>query len=279
MKSGAPDLLPLAARAIAWALLIALLLQAVPVAAEFAEPTHWEFELTVNAPATVGEPFQANFTATLVGSRPGIWLQPPMSLTYAWRVTGPDGQEPPLADKLPRWTTQQAQLTGTVLHDGYSFTPDQNGTWSFRVWQLEGRKQTLAIERDVTTDKAFVSPAVLPGATPAVQLVSGIRLDPAQPVVGQPVTIGVQMGNDPLAQAFGELAVNLIDDEGVQPLGVVNPSGGSASLLWIPQHPTDHGQLQVGDQLAPVLVLDAPPNPAPVNDADTAPAPDEQGAE
>jgi hypothetical protein len=283
-----PDLSRLIAGVVGVVSAVGWLCAAVPAAGASAEPTRWDFQLTVNAPASAGDAFDATFTATLVGARPGIWLQPPLSLTYGWAVTGPDGHEPPLRASLPRWTTQQAQLTGTVLHDHYIFAPDQNGSWIFRVFQLEDGKEKLLIERQVVTDKAFIAPSLLSEpapssaaqtAQPATRVVTGIGIDPPQPVVGQPATISVQVGNDPLAQALSELPVNLIDDEGLQPLGVVSLSGGSGTLVWVPQHPTDHGQLQVGDQLMPIVVVDAPPGPAPADDTDTAPTTDDEDAE
>ena len=124
-----------------------------------------------------------------------MWLSPPVVFTYRWAVSGPAGEQAPLTEKLSSWTSEPVQLTGTVLHGQLVFWPDQNGDWDFRIWQLDAGKESLAIEQKVATDKVLQSSASPPRDSAAADtpLVSAIRIDPTQPVVGQPATVFVDM--------------------------------------------------------------------------------------
>ncbi len=215
-----------------------LMVISAPVAVAAPTQTHWETQLSVDPPSTANEPFKANLTVTLVGSRPGMWLSPPAVLTYRWAVTGPAGEQAPLTEKLSQWTSEPVQLTGTVLHSQF----------------------------EVATDKALQSPALPPRNNAAdTPLVSAIRIDPTQPVVGQPATVFVDMANLPLAAAIDRVPVNLIDDEGMHELGsIASPGPGkTGSLAWVPQQPISDGMLEVLGFSVPVVVEDAAPTPAP----------------
>jgi len=243
-----------------------LMVISAPVAVAAPTQTHWETQLSVDPPSTANEPFKANLTVTLVGSRPGMWLSPPAVLTYRWAVTGPAGEQAPLTEKLSQWTSEPVQLTGTVLHSQFVFWPDQNGDWDFRIWQLDAGKETLAMEQKVATDKALQSPTLPPRNNAAdTPLVSAIRIDPIQPVVGQPATVFVDMANLPLAAAIDKVPVNLVDDEGMHELGsIASPGPGkTGSLAWVPQQPISDGMLEVLGFSVAVVVENNASTPAP----------------
>ena len=128
------------------------------------------------------------------------------------------------------------------------------GEWTFRVEQYVGNATIVAAESRVFTDK--VPEAV---TTDEPQAVVGLRVDPPQPVVGQPATIIVEMASQPLAAIIRQVPVELIDDDGIQQLGTVaSPgAGGTATLAWVPRQATEHGVLHAVDQSTDVIVLEA----------------------
>jgi len=150
--------------------------------------------------------------------------------------------------------TQQAYVVGSMERIPTSLPPTQKGEWTFRVEQYVGDATIVAAESRVFTDK--VPEAV---TTDEPQAVVGLRVDPPQPVVGQPATIIVEMASQPLATIIRQVPVELIDDDGTHLLGTIsNPgAGGTATLAWVPQQATEHGVLHAVDQSTDVIVLEA----------------------
>jgi len=272
-----PRALRLAARPLGTsALLVWLLVGAAmsPTGAAAAEQVHWDFQLTIDAPHAIGDPFRTRLIATLVGSHPGIVLPQQETTRYLFSASRPDGTEQELAGVPEQPATSWTNITGGSGGADVSFTPDQNGDWVFNVWQLDGAgTKKLVVQRQVHTDNARASSA---SSDAPMQLVSAVSTEPAQPVVGQPASIVVQMTPQALATGIHQAPVLLVDDDGgIHPLGTVSAGpAGDASLAWVPQQAAANGLLQVGDQAVPLVVLDAPSGPAPVNDeAPTGPAP------
>jgi hypothetical protein len=211
-------------------------------------PPHWDFQLAIQAPESPGEPFVVQVGLTLLGSRVGN-VVPSVSTTYSVLAVAPDGTKHPLTEGA----TEQANIVGWMRHVDFHYQPMQNGEWAFQIWQLDGTREVLLIEQRVPTDKAS-QPAIRGDA----QFVSAIRTDPVQPIVGQSVTILVDLTNQ-APGALREIPINLIDDEGVHPLGsVANPGpGNTASLVWVPQQSIADGLLEALGFTVLVVAQDA----------------------
>src|SRR5207244_508586 len=123
-------------RAVLAALLCGVIGIAVGAVPSGAQELRWESQLDVAPSADTADSYRANMTVTLVGSRGGVVLVEPVQFTYRWDITGPNGQAAPLLDRLPRWSTQPVQVTGTVLHLELAFSPDEPGEWLVAAWQL-----------------------------------------------------------------------------------------------------------------------------------------------
>lgn len=278
-----PCALRLAARLLGTSTLLAWLLVGPatrPASAAAAEQVHWDFQLTVDAPQTIGDPFRTRLITTLVGSHPGIVLPQQATTQYLFSASRPDGTEQQLAGLPERPATSSTNITGGSGGADVSFTPDQNGDWVFNVWQLDGAgNKKLVVQRQVHTDNARVSSS---SSDARMQLVSAVSTEPAQPVVGQPASIVVQMTPQALAAGIHQAPVLLVDDDGgIHPLGTVSAGpAGDASLAWVPQQAAANGLLQVGDQAVPLVVLAAPSGPAPANDeTPTGPAPSDNAGD
>ena len=236
------------------------------------EDPHWTIEMPVDAPANVGDPFVLHLTLHLVGPTAGTFISAGVSTTYSVLAIRPDGTKWIMSDHA----TQTANSVGWVMRIPTSLPPTQKGEWTFRVEQYIGNATVVAAESRVFTDK--VPEAV---TTDEPQAVVGLRLDPPQPVVGQPATIIVEMASQPLATIIRQVPVELIDEDGTHLLGTIsNPgAGGTATLAWVPLQATDHGVLHAVDQSTDVIVLEA--SAAPIGAADSAagaPVDDDGGA-
>jgi len=215
-----------------------------------AEDPHWTIEMPVDAPANVGDPFVLHLTLHLVGPPVGTFFSTGVSTTYSVMVIRPDGTKWIMSDHA----TQQANTVGWVMRIPTSLPPTQKGEWTFRVEQYVGDATIVAAESHVFTDK--VPEAV---ATAEPQAVGGLRVDPPQPVVGQPATIVVEMANQPLAAILRQVPIELIDDDGVHLLGTISSpgAGGTATLAWVPRQAAEHVVLHAVDQSTDVVVLEA----------------------
>src|SRR3981081_4748518 len=69
-------------RAVAFALLLL-----APAATAFADDAHYQFDLSVDAPASTGDPFRVQVTETLVGAKPAVKV----SIVYEIVVVDPNG--------------------------------------------------------------------------------------------------------------------------------------------------------------------------------------------
>jgi len=231
-----------------------------------AEQPQWEFELTIQAPLETGDPFVLELTPRLVSSQPGVAV-PTLSVMYSLVGIAPNGDKRVLADHATAW----ANVTGARLSSKLAYGPRQNGEWTFQLWQLDDVNETLVVERQASTDSAVVSaPTLVQGP----QFVTEVRVDPAQPIVGQPATITVQIATPQTAQVIRDLPVSLVDDDGVQGLGTISPDGTSvATLVWTPQRVTANGLLIAGEVSVPIVVVEAGSAPAPPQDTATMPGP------
>ena len=236
-----------------------------------ADDPHWTIEMPVDAPANIGDPFVLHLTLRLVGPPAGTFISAGVSTTYSVLAIRPDGTKWIMSDHA----TQTANSVGWVMRIPTSLPPTQKGEWTFRVEQYIGNATIVAAESRVFTDK--VPEAV---TTDEPQAVVGLRVDPLQPVVGQPATIIVEMASQPLATIIRQVPVEVIDDDGTHLLGTItNPgAGGTATLAWVPQQAT-HGVLHAFDQSTDIIVLEAAAVPTGA-DASAAGAPmdDDSGA-
>jgi hypothetical protein len=201
------------------------------------------------------DPFVLHLTLRLVGPPVGTFVSAGVLTTYSVMAIRPDGTKWIMYDHA----TQQAYVVGSVERIPTSLPPTQKGEWTFRVEQYVGDATIVAAESRVFTDKV---PAAVAIADP--QAVGGLRVDPPQPVVGQPATITIEMANQPLAVIIRQVPVELIDDDGIQQLGTVaSPgAGGTATLAWVPRQATEHGVLHAVDQSTDIVVLEAAEAPA-----------------
>ena len=60
-----------------------------PAATAFADDAHYQFDLSVDAPASAGDSFRVQVTETLVGARPAVKV----SIVYEIVVVDPNGAE------------------------------------------------------------------------------------------------------------------------------------------------------------------------------------------
>ena len=250
-----------------WAILLgaALCLPTASVARADQPHWNWQFDLSVDAPQATGDSFRVHLMMTLVG--PKVPLPPQMvESRYRLAATRPDGSELPLTGTVDHPATEAANIAGAYSNDTTSFSPDENGQWTFSVWQLDGNTWTVAAQRRSETDKAVGSPPPnLPsapsGAPSALTRSSSVQLDPSPAIVGQPVTITVTLEGYPDPTT---LPVSLQESNGSQPIGAIQVSGGQGSLVWMPDQPLADRQahLQIGTQQVSVVVLAAPENPA-----------------
>jgi hypothetical protein len=242
-----------------------------------ADSIRWVYELDVETPQAVGDAFKLDLVTRIDGSAPGFVLAQPVETTFRLVATRPDGSERDIVGTPDHPGTASGNAPGAVGHSEVSLVPNQNGDWIFTVWQLDGGNKTIAVQRHVQTDKAAVSNPPDTGSSSgaagaAPHLVEAIHLDPSQAVVGEPVTIGVQMGNQAVAQSLSEVPINVLDESGAQPLGTVKLAGGSGTFVWVPEHATGQALLQVGDQTVSITVLDTPAAPSSGASDDETPA-------
>ena len=246
-----------------WGAMLGLVLCLSTASAAFAQQPHWDwhFEISVDAPQTTGDLFRVQVLKTLAGPQ----LVTPQLIEAKYRVvaTRPDASERLLAGTLDRPATDGANIGGAFAADTYSFTPDQNGEWTFTVLQRVGNSWTIAAQRQTLTDKSVASPP----PRVAGSRTSTLDVEPSTATVGEPVTIAVKLEGYPDVTA---LPVSLLTD-GIDPqsLGVIQLSNGQGSLVWVPGQPLadGQGQLQVGSQLVPVVVLAAPADTSVATDA------------
>jgi hypothetical protein len=237
-----------------------------------AEDPHWLIEMPVDAPDNVGDAFVLHLALRLVGPPVGTFVSAGVPTTYSVMAIRPDGTKWIMSDHA----TQRANAVGFVMHIPTTLAATQEGEWTFRVEQYVGDAAIVASESRVFTHKV---PAAVATADP--QAVGGLRVDPPQPVVGQPATITIEMANKPLAAIIRQVPVELIDDDGIHQLGTVaSPgAGGTATLAWVPRQATEHGVLHAVDQSTNVIVLEATEAPTGADAGDAgAPVDDDGGA-
>ena len=258
------------------AIVLAGLLTVLMVPTPAAADVHWEFQLSVDPPQNPNDPFVAHVVVSLVGSYPGFVMPQPAVTRFLLTATGPDGMEHELIGTPAGPAIASDSAPGGSSRVNASYVPDQNGDWTFNLWQLDGGNKQLVVQRRVHTDKArlpFTSDA-------GARLVSAVHTDPAQPIVGQPAMIIVEFGAEARAAGITQVPLSVVDESGMQPLGMVSMGPtGTASVTWVPRQATAAGLLQAGDQIVPLVVVDAPASPPPADDPDAAPATDDEGAE
>ena len=145
-----------------------------------ADDPHWLIEMPVDGPTNIGDPFVVELTLRLVGPPVGTFVSAGVLTSYSVIAIRPDGTKWIMSDHA----TQQGYVVGSVERVRLSLAPTQAGEWTFRVEQYVGAATIVAAESRVFTDKV---PAAV--ATDGPQAVGGLRVDPTQPVVGQPATI------------------------------------------------------------------------------------------
>ena len=154
------------------AVAVALLLLA-PAATASADDAHYQFDLSVDAPASTGDPFRVQVTETLVGAKPAVKV----SIVYEIVVVDPNGAERVLQGPVSETNGLGAELQHITIR----YWPRQNGEFSFRVVQLDRPTQTVLAERRLTTDKVPVLALDAPPTTPQSGgefAVTGLRTDP-----------------------------------------------------------------------------------------------------
>jgi hypothetical protein len=232
-----------------------------------ADPLHIDFDLKVDSPHAVGDQFHLTLTTTSAGSTTSGSL---VQMKYIVTATPPDGVEHAILGTPANPAFQGANSAGSSMTD-LGFVPGENGPWLFSVWRLDGANRTLAVERQATTDKAqrgLMPPGV--STAPASHQIASLSIDPSPPVVNQPVKIAVQLRAGSGAGAPSEMRASLVGDDGfVQPLGAVQLTNGSGTLVWVPQQTVNNGQLVIGDAdgLFPIAIGASPPMPVATADA------------
>jgi hypothetical protein len=247
--------------------LTSTLLLLTPAATAFADDAHYQFDLSVDAPASTGDPFRVQVTETLVGAKPAVKV----SIVYEIVVVDPNGAERVLQGPVSEINGVGAELQ----HMTSRYWPRQNGEFSFRVIQLDGAKQTVLAERRLTTDKVPVLALDAPLTTPQSGgefAVTGLRTDPVQPVAGEPVNVFVDAENSGAESVTQTVLVFFVDDTGQQLLAtgsftLVPGSSGTGQVTWIPQRATT-GLLEAGNQSVPITVIDGLPVAAPADPSD-----------
>jgi hypothetical protein len=219
------------------------LLSLAPAATAFADDAHYQFDLSVDAPASTGDPFRVQVTETLVGAKPAVKV----SIVYEIVVVDPNGAERVLQGPVSETNGLGAELQHITIR----YWPRQNG--AFRVVQLDGPNQKVLAERRLTTDKVPVLALDAPPTTPQFGsefAVTGLRTDPVQPVAGEPVNVLVDAVNSGGASVTQTVPVLFMDDTEQQLLAtgsftLVAGSSGTGQVPWIPQHATT-GLLEPG---------------------------------
>jgi hypothetical protein len=164
-------------------------------------------------------------------------------------------------------------LGGEQQHTTIGYWPRLNGEFTFRVVQLDGSKQSVLAERRAVTDSAVVTATETPATTPSDGrlTVTGLRTDPGQPVVGEPVEVHVDAANLSSEPVTLTVPVLFVDDAGQQLLAtgtftLVPASFGTGQVTWIPQRATT-GLLEAGEKTVPITVVDSlPATPADTSD-------------
>jgi hypothetical protein len=253
------------------AVAVALLLLA-PAATALADDAHYQFDLSVDGPASTGDSFRVQVTETLVGAKPAVKV----SIVYEIVVVDPSGAERVLQGPVSETNGLGAELQHITIR----YWPRQNGEFLFRVVQLDGAKQTVLAERRLPTDKVPVLALDAPPTTPQSGgefAVTGLRTDPVQPVAGEPVNVLVDAANSGAESVTQTVPVLFVDDTGQQLLAtgsftLVPGSSGTGQVTWIPQHATT-GLLEAGNQSVPITVIDGPAA-APADPSDQVSPPD-----
>jgi hypothetical protein len=236
---------------------LAMLLVFAPAATVWADDAHYQFELSVEAPSSTEDSFHVHVTETLVGAKAGVQ----MSVIYNIVVIEPSGEQHVLQGPV----SETNNFGGGQQHANIGYWPRQNGEFTFRVVQLDGPKQTVLVERRVTTDRAAVlGPVSVPNTRPDGQFaVTGLRTDPPQPIVGETVNVQVDAANTSTESVTRTLPIVFADDSGEQLVATgtftLAPGlSGTGHVTWIPQRATT-GLLEAGDQTVPITILDSPP--------------------
>jgi hypothetical protein len=204
------------------------------------------------------DPFQLTLTDDVVGAKAGVTV----SINYELVAIDPDGASHLLLGPV----TESTSFGGGHGQTTYGYFPHQNGEFRFRVVRLDGSAQTVLVERRAATDKGqIIRPVAPPNTRPDGRLeVTALQLEPAQPVVGQQVTIEVEATNfSPDAQTE-TFPVLFVDDTGQQTLStgtfsLAPGTSGSGLVSWIPQAATS-GTLEAGGQRMPVTIAGGPTN-------------------
>ncbi len=239
------------------AVAVALLLLA-PAATALADDGHYQFDLTVDAPSSTGDSFRVQVTETLVGAKPAVKV----SIVYEIVAVDPNGAERVLQGPVSETNGLGAELQHITIR----YWPRQNGEFAFRVVQLDGPTQTVLAERRLTTDKASVLALDAPPTTlqsGGEFAVTGLRIDPVQPVAGEPMNVLVDAANSGAEAVTQSVPVLFVDDTGQQLLAtgsftLAPGSSGTGQVTWMPQHATT-GLLEAGNQSVPITVIDGPP--------------------
>jgi hypothetical protein len=210
-----------------------------------ADPLHIDFDLKVDPPHAVGDQFHLTLAATARGSSANGAI---VKTKYMVTLTQPDGVEHAILGTPADPASEGANSEASSETD-LSFVPGENGPWVFSVWRLDGGARALAVQRQVQIDKAqpgVMSPGV--STAPASHQIASITIDPSPAATGQPVKIAVQLRAGSGAGVPTEMRASLVGDDGfVQPIGAVQLTNGSGTLVWVPQQTVNNGRLVVGD--------------------------------
>lgn len=238
--------------------LLALAIAAVPLAlfvpSAWADDAHFAFELAVDPPANMQDPFHVQLSETLVGARPGLKV----AITYKVLVVDPDNYQSVLLGPV----TESNSFGGGHGQSTIEYWPRQNGEFTFRIVRIDGELETILVERHVATDKALtITLSSPPGTSPDGQFtITGIRTVPEHPTVGQPVTIEVDATNSGTQLVSQTVPVVLRDDSGDQTLAIGSFTldaglSGTGSVSWVPDR-ASIGELKAGNQILPIAVQD-----------------------
>jgi hypothetical protein len=235
-----------------------LLLMSVVSSAD-ADGQQFAFELSVQPPANPRDPFHVRLTETLSDEKPGVNA----SITYKLVVVDPTNQVHVLLGPV----SVANSFGGGHAASTVGYWPEQNGEFKFRVVRIDGTVETTLLERRAATDLSLASALTAPAQTDGQFVITGIRVTPDQPIVGQPAEIDVSATNLSAQPVSQTVTVVLSDDPGDQTLGMgsfaLDPGfSGAGAVNWVPARATV-GTIKVRDQEVSVTVLDqAPPAPA-----------------
>jgi hypothetical protein len=218
------------------------------------------------------DPFHLTLTDEVVGAKPGVTV----SINYELVAIDPDGASHLLLGPVAESTS----FGGGNGQTTYGYFPLQNGEFTFRVVRLDESAETVLVERRVSTDKSpIIAPAAPPNTRPDGRLeVTALQLNPAQPVVGQQVTIEIEATNFSPDSQTETFPVLFVDDAGQQTLStgtfsLAPGTSGSGLVYWIPQFATS-GMLEAGDQRVPVTIAGGSPTDPQTMIVDAAPTPE-----